>query len=261
VLRVEALDGPVLAVAFTYACHPIVVGSANRLFSADFPGYAAALGEAAFGPDAVCLFLNGAAGNINPCAFPYAPDRNVSALARAAALAGEAVSFRSHTAARRLGTLLGAEVVRTAELTETAPCLTVGARSERVELPLKAPQDLERYFDHLALQDAVRQRFAGLTRVAVEVQSIWLGNGGFLGMPGEPFVEIGLAIKAAAGPRPIFPLGYANDYPGDLPTEADLAENRYESVATPFGVGAHSRVERAALALIGAQAADGMKHG
>jgi len=64
VLRIDAVDGRPLAAVFNYACHPVSLGGACTHISADFPGVARRLVEEQTG--STCLFLQGAAGNINP---------------------------------------------------------------------------------------------------------------------------------------------------------------------------------------------------
>lgn len=250
VLRVEDEAGDVIAIVLVYACHPIVVGPDNREFSADFPGYATSVIESAFGGQAVCLFLNGAAGNINPLAFPYSPDRNISALAKASRLAGQPVTFRSHREARRLGNALGGEALRAAELVAVSPTGTVAGREFPVRVPLKAPADLERYFDHLAVQPTVRAALTGRSELEVEVQAIRIGAGVLVGLPGEPFVELGLELKRAAPDRPTCLVGYANDYVGYITTSEGYFANRYESVATPLGPAATKVLQAAATTVL-----------
>ncbi|MEE3234760.1 MAG: neutral/alkaline non-lysosomal ceramidase N-terminal domain-containing protein [Candidatus Latescibacterota bacterium] len=65
VIRVDRSNGIPLAILFNYACHPVVLGAQNRMLTGDFPGYAARHIEKAF-PDAKALFLQGAAGDIDP---------------------------------------------------------------------------------------------------------------------------------------------------------------------------------------------------
>jgi len=55
-----------LAGILNYACHPTVLGEQNRQISADYPGRCAEQIERRFGEGFVCLFLNGACGDINP---------------------------------------------------------------------------------------------------------------------------------------------------------------------------------------------------
>ncbi len=55
-----------LGALLNYACHPTVLGEDNLEISADFPGYCTSSVEQNFGGDFVCLFLNGACGDLNP---------------------------------------------------------------------------------------------------------------------------------------------------------------------------------------------------
>ncbi len=55
-----------LGALVNYACHPTVLGEDNLKISADFPGYFTSSVEQNFGGDFVCLFLNGASGDLNP---------------------------------------------------------------------------------------------------------------------------------------------------------------------------------------------------
>lgn len=71
-------------------------------------------------------------------------------------------------------------------------------------------------------------------------------------LPGEPFVEIGLALERAAeadGAKPgsVRVIGYANDYPGYLLPPEQYTENRYETVATALAAdGAQAIVDASA---------------
>jgi hypothetical protein len=67
VMTIRSMSGAMLAIVFSYAVHPVNSGSdANRfLYHAEFPGVAAAQLETQF-PGSVALFLQGAAGDLNP---------------------------------------------------------------------------------------------------------------------------------------------------------------------------------------------------
>jgi neutral ceramidase len=64
VIRIEDMSGRPRAIVMNYACHADVV-CLSYAISADFPGAAARKVEEAF-PEAYCLFVNGAAGNVAP---------------------------------------------------------------------------------------------------------------------------------------------------------------------------------------------------
>jgi hypothetical protein len=63
VIKIEDMKGQARAIVMNYACHADVV-CLNYAISADFPGAATRKVEEAFGNDLNCLFVQGAAGNI-----------------------------------------------------------------------------------------------------------------------------------------------------------------------------------------------------
>lgn len=67
-LRLDRLDGSVLAVVYNFACHPIM-GVPTGLSSADFPGFATGVIEEQLGRDAMAFFVQGCAGDINPVIY------------------------------------------------------------------------------------------------------------------------------------------------------------------------------------------------
>lgn len=69
VIKVIHSDGTPLAVLFNYPVHPIVLKSQNRLFSADFVGYARDHLQASIGSDVQPIYFNGAQGDIIPVIF------------------------------------------------------------------------------------------------------------------------------------------------------------------------------------------------
>ena len=98
VLRIDDNQGNPLALLVNYACHPVVLGSDNLQYSADFVGAMASTVEAAFDHAPLCFYLQGGDGDINPY---YATT----------ALSDGAIAKRDWT-----GKQLGDEVVRVAQL-------------------------------------------------------------------------------------------------------------------------------------------------
>src|SRR5437868_12825995 len=66
VLRIDRTDGQPLAILVNYACHPVIFGSDNLQYSADFPGATARTVEQAFAGISVCFFLHAALADIIP---------------------------------------------------------------------------------------------------------------------------------------------------------------------------------------------------
>jgi len=93
VIRFDDLQGRAIVTFFRYSCHPVVNGAASPTLSADFPGPARRLIQEKVG--GLAFFLQGCGGNVNPrVGIGYERD------------CSEAVY--------RVGTALGAEVVRVA---------------------------------------------------------------------------------------------------------------------------------------------------
>jgi neutral ceramidase len=63
----------------------------------------------------------------------------------------------------------------------------------------------------------------------VPLQAFKLGGVAFAAIPGEPFVEVGLALKAVKGYELIFPVALANGYFGYIPLPENFGRGGYET--------------------------------
>lgn len=238
VLLLEALDGSECAVLANFACHPVTV-QVQPLVSADFPGVAMELVEQTLPGCAASLFLQGACGNLNPI-------RNTTDFDDVA----------------RYGLMLGGEAIKVAAqlsapatppqpvvLQVRAETMTLAVR----DLPERGPaqQAFDEATAHLATAhtEADRQHWRRQQRVAeealvlidrgtdpipAEVQVLRLGDVGLVALPGEPFVELGLAIKQRSPLPHTFVIGYANDWIGYLTTPEAWQQGGYEVGPGPW---------------------------
>jgi hypothetical protein len=234
VLSVRTRDGAPLALWVTYACHPVVLDGKNYLVSADYPGETVAFLERAY-PGVMAGFLTGTCGNINP--------------------RKNAATFDE---VRRVASILGAEGVRVAEGIACEDDVTLAAGQSQMEgryaaLPPAAEarrimEERTRELDEKLAQGAISKTqhesdalrnwaydaIAEYSRPrraksqALEVHAFRLGDAVLMGLPGEAFVEIGLAIKAASPVPHTFVLGTTNGDVGYIPTAAAFAEGGYE---------------------------------
>ncbi|MDQ3702988.1 MAG: hypothetical protein M3442_19005, partial [Chloroflexota bacterium] len=122
-----------VAVVVNYACHAVSLGSSVRLISADFPGVTRTLLEQIVGGQA--LFIQGAAGNINPSLMGADWDHP-----------------------RRLGHALGAEAARVALLTQPVAALPLRAARETLAFPALLPVSIEAGRERVAQLEADRER-------------------------------------------------------------------------------------------------------
>ena len=217
VLRVDEVDGGAaqsaapLAVLFRFTCHATAMGATNYLFTADYPGAAAAHIESAYGGSTTALFLQGCAGDIRPHLTS----------------ATGGFTGADWPILARLGRELGASVVSGAERTLMANPAgasdgPVAVASETISLPY------DDYPDKPAGQDE---------GMPAEVQVFRLGPYAVVALPGEVFVEIGWRARDAVArqleidPSHVIVTAYANGSIGYLPTGAAVQEGGYETTA------------------------------
>jgi hypothetical protein len=258
VIRFDTVDGRVRCVLVSYACHPVTLGPNNRFVSADYPGYVVRSLEALY-RGAQAVFLTGCCGQINTGHSAHAslsverPGQNE-----------DPGALRSFAEAERLGRILAGAAVQAAEraappggapLAVLGPGAPVRAVRREVDLALLSvdpPDELRRQAALWREQaaDLLRSGATGEARlmeasaewadaiagiahpprtVRAEVMALAVADLTLVLLPGEPFVELGQAIKQGAT-QPVLVLGYANGSPGYLPHRSAYAEGGYEVV-------------------------------
>lgn len=139
ILRIDKASGEPLAVLYNFAGHAYG-GVPNDGVTADFPGFASAVLEEAFGGGAVALFLQGASGDVTPVRY-------------------KDVDVPPPT--EQLGTMLGLSTLKAVNRIETHDGGTIKAVSETIELPRR--QDAEARVASLeSQQEKVLQFFTGI---------------------------------------------------------------------------------------------------
>jgi neutral ceramidase len=205
VLRVDDTAGRPLAILVNYACHPVVFGSDNLQYSADFPGVMIKTMEQAFGGETVPMFLQGGDGDINPY-YAVHP------------LNQDAVKMRDWTGER-----LGQEAVRVAKSirTESVPEASLDIAEDTLEFRLR--WDAEKFREAIvgswgpkAAAAFDRQRAKGWH---LPVATVLINKRiALMTMPGEPFVELQLDWRNRCPVRDAFFVGYTNGSFGYFPT-------------------------------------------
>lgn len=211
VVRVDSLDAGPLAALLAYACHPVTLHQANLQISADYVGRARAAFEAATGVP--LLFVQGACGDINPIGQAHADNTHCTRLGRI--LAGEAL-----------------RVYAAIDPRDDRPRLAAAQALIELELrPLPGERRvLPAGWDVRATLD---QQFPwavtiGDRGVRTEVQALAIGDLGIVAAACEPFVETGLAVKAASPFARTCFAGYTNGCAGYVPTAQAFEHRGYE---------------------------------
>jgi neutral ceramidase len=205
VMKVAGPDGKVKAVAFDYAVHGTSLGTKNYTISGDVLGLAEQLVEKVFGSDVIAPAFAGASGDIDPW-FRVLPAINTEP------------GWTPETVL--LGTLLGEEVVHTGRgIKETGPADRIATDFATLQLPPKPQED-----------SSAEKRGP----VPFNVTVARLGDVAFVGLAGEVFTEIGLAIKAASPCQHTFVITHCNGAAGYLATTEAHVQGGYEVTSSPF---------------------------
>jgi neutral ceramidase len=231
VLRIDRTDGSPLAILTNYACHPVVFGSDNLRYSANFPGVMNRVVEEKFGPRTLSFFLQGAPGDINPY-YAVTP------------LEEDPVKGRDWSGER-----LGREAARVAAEvhTQNAPAPMIEFAEESI--PVKLRWDADKF--HAALVKFLGPQ--GMDTYGAEVKREFQIDAAtvlinkqiaLMTVPGEPFVDFQTNWRDRCPVPTALLLGYTNGYNGYFPTIAAASRGGYgaASASTWVEIGAGERL-------------------
>lgn len=228
-LALDRPDGAPVATLVHFACHPEVLGSQNRLLSADFPFGTTAAVESAR-PGSVTVFLNGALGG----------------------MVTGAQAEHSFAEAERIGREVGRTALLALEAGQDLPAEVELVAARR---PISVPLQNRRFhlLDLFGVLDGRPVDSAGHTES--EVLALRLGPALLLTAPGEALPRVGFELEAPRGGREPFCLvGLGNDELGYLIHEEDWDDPRYAYERTvspgPLVTGILRRAAREVLAAV-----------
>ena len=267
VMRIDDLDGGPIAAVVGYTMHPTTMGPSNRLISSDWPGYLKRTVEAITG--ATCLFAQGATGNIGPGPDGFTDDvRVIQRIGREVGSEAARVYFglevagvkHRHERVWESGAPLGKWVREP----QPEAAVDVKVMSRTVNLPLIAQPPLE---EAQARVDAAQERldtlkahgapaaeveaatfvvkranmansrahtYGGQETFPIELHLLKIGPAVIVGTEGEPFAEIGLAVKAESPLPETWFGGYTGGWAGYVPTAEAYPQQGYEVETSPF---------------------------
>ena len=236
VLKLQGNDGRWIAVITSYACHPVVLGADNTLWTADYPGVVRERLEAAH-PDAVALFLTGCTGDANNGhtahdSFTVKPN-----------------ATRTFAEAARIGGLIADSAVNA----QTRQATGAGAHSATAQVTLDMARRESQRPEELASEWRAEQVSADAGRsalldawirwadtIAAEPLTPWSARVTVLdwagtrlvAFPGEVFAETALAcrrtISGSIDHDAIITFCFAEGCPGYLPPSGEYCAGGYE---------------------------------
>jgi hypothetical protein len=247
-LFADQASGRSMASIANFALHLDTLGGTE--YSADYPLYVQQQLQAAMGHDFVSIFATGTCGDIN-----HIDIHNNNPL-------------KGIAETERIGITLGdtifAAIPRLVE--QSQPSLAI--RQKLIEVPAQEFSKAEvatanermtkigtRDLTFLEQVEAnkivdVSQQYAN-GKVPIEVVAMRLSaNAAIVTLPGEVFVELGLAIKQASPFKTTLVVELANSCPAYVPTKKAFAEGSYEIVNSRVAPGGGERMADTAIGLL-----------
>jgi hypothetical protein len=232
-----------LAAIIAFALHLDTVGGTE--YSADYPRHLEDDLRARYGKDFVALFGAGTCGDINHVDVTVKGRRKADEIGK---LLGESVAAAFSKLKRVEEPSLAARRTLVEAKLQGYSDAEVDAALER--MPLAASRSvpfLERVKNYKIAALELRE---GLT-IPCEVQAFRLSKDvAVVTLPGEVFVELGLAIKKASPFPTTLVIELTNDAPGYLPTKKAFTEGSYETVNSRVQPGEPERMVAAAVKLL-----------
>jgi hypothetical protein len=246
----ESPDRKPLLTYVNYAVHLDNVGGVQ--ISADMPSTVARMLAEVKGPDMVTLYTTGTCGDVNHINVEWGMKQH---------------GFDNSA---RMGIILAAEVLRTYPRLKPLEAGTLRCKSQTVQLPLPTIDAgaVEKAREILSRRDNPKgkpptfletvQAFKVLDVTGregkaqnVEVQVIALGHElAWVSLPGEIFVELGLAIKQESPFKLTIITELANGSIGYVPTRRAYGQGNYEVVSARCAEGSGEMLVDAAVRLL-----------
>ena len=284
VMRIDDAEGKPYAILVNFQCHGTVLTFENKVISPDWIGMVRKTLEQAF-PGALALYLQGAAGNQGPIEGGTGDLRVAHRLGSILGLQAAALALQIETT-RREPVMEG--YVESTAFAARQPWRVLGPRDATIkfvtstlELPRRVytPAEIDRMSTQVAtakkqLEEAAQrsdawqkhQAEARLRRdgdllakwtrppdpspVKVAVQILRIGDMAIVSMPGEPFAEIGAAIKKSSPFAFTMFCGYSTGMGGGyMPVESEFEHSGYEIEMTPYGTKAADKLIRETVEL------------
>lgn len=265
VLRFDR-EGADTVVLMNYGLHADTIN--GEMISPDWPGWMRRTFETAV-PGTKCIFFNGCEGDVGSThVFPCGGDMNDTE-----------ISFdnemKSPGMARFVGRALAGTILQVYDKVEYIPVekLEVLHKTVRVPANTPAPEQLPLAHKYKELHDAGRDDLIPytameLTTVVAEAErmcrlehgpeyfdlvvgGLRIGDVALVSLPGEPFTDVGVQIKATEGWKDILPLAMTNGQQGYFPMKDAFDEGGYEARSSNYVSGVAEALIAGAKELLG----------
>ncbi len=243
IIYFESINGTPLAVIANFALHLDTIGGTE--ISADFPYFMGEILKKVLGDDIMVFFGFGTCGNVNHI--------NVK----------EPDTTEGYERAQRIGYALAAAIIREIPVLETQNINKLNSESETVYLKIpeyteeeieQAKINAQKESDEIASTPEIREamkilRIHNLNNqpIEAEVLTFGLGDASIVALPGEIFVELGLAIKESSPYKNTLVLTLANNSIGYIPNKDAFQYGAYEVEVSMIAEGEGEKLVESSL--------------
>jgi hypothetical protein len=237
-------EAPPIAALTVFAMHLDTVGGTE--YSADYAYYLETALKQALGSQFISVFGAGTCGDINHIDVTKRERARTEDLGKK--LADDVLAARSRLAAVSSPALEVRSTLVTCAIQKPSPEEIAEAKDKGDQLATGKLPFLERVKTAKVLD--LLAKYPEPTRL-MEVQTFRLGPElAIVTLPGEVFVELGLAIKARSPFETTLVVELANDVPNYIPTEKAFREGSYEVVNSRLAPGSGEQLVAAAVRLL-----------
>lgn len=243
VLVFEAADKPVASL-LNFAMHPTSVGGGVKI-SADYPGVFTRLVSERHGAEMVSIFANGTCGNINHTDYMTGKRRSTLELGTVLADAVDA-AWPSLKAAATFAPRIRSELVTLKRRSYTDEQIAK-AKDMAANIATKNFGTVP-MAETVCILETLDKKDKPLL---AEVQVIAFSDDvAVVGLPGEIFVELGLALKKASPFKHTFIAELSNGSIGYIPNKEAYPQGNYEIVSARAEAGCGEKLIETALKLL-----------
>ena len=245
VLRNSQNAAPLASIT-AFALHCDTVGGTQ--YSGDFPRYLELELQRHLGAGVVSCFGNGPCGDINHINVnDPLPQKGHAEAARIGAVLGETVAAALHTLKPAKPSFAAISSKVFVPLQTNTPSEIAAARAK---MPLVGTRKLK-FLEEVDVCRILDLALWNQTRRALEVQTFRLSDDtAIVGLPGEVFTGLGMAIKAASPFKNTLVIELCNDNIAYVPTQKAFAEGSYEVVNSRVAPGGGEILVETAVRLL-----------
>lgn len=261
-------------VLVNFQVHPDAVGGTK--ISADYPRFVRETLEQALKNRVRCVYLNGAAGDLNHVNTAPRPGESNGL---------EDTSFddvlRGYEYARNMGRAIAGEALKIFGKTEEVSAVPVRFAQHTIQVPSNrakdselphaehiaalhnAGRDAELPYEAMELTTAVAEALRmvrlkdGPESFALNIASVAMGDVALVGIPGEPFTQVGKDIKEGSPFKMTFVSGLTNGDEAYFPMKEAYDEGGYEARSSSFRRGVAETITDAALEVLNSMKKEG----